>query len=62
MVRKVNRVLEKVASDDITATNNLLYAGAAVVTENLGARKKPGNKQKEPMWKQATIGKPSAGT
>ena len=51
-VKKVNKVLGKMASEEITTTNDLIYAGAVVVTEELGARVKKGTKPKEPMWKR----------
>lgn len=37
-VQKMDAVLAKLVSKDISATNNLLYAGAAVVTEMVGMR------------------------
>ena len=47
-VKKVNQVLKKMAPEGITNTNDLIYAGAVVVTEELGARNKKGTKPKEP--------------
>ena len=37
-VNKVNKVLGKMASEKISTTNDLIYAGVVVVTEELGAR------------------------
>ena len=51
-VKKVNQVLKKMAPEGITNTNDLIYAGAVVVTEELRARNKKGTKPKEPLWKR----------
>ena len=51
-VNKVNQVLKKMAPEGITNTNDLIYAGAVVVTEELGVRNKKGTKPKEPLWKR----------
>ena len=51
-VQKVNAVLAKVMPKDISATNDLLYAGAAVVTEMVGMRKTVSCNRKEPWWKR----------
>lgn len=37
-VKKVNAVLRKMSTSDITETNDLIYAGATLVTENLGVK------------------------
>lgn len=50
-VEKVNNLLEKINSPDITTTNNLIYAGAVVVTERLGVKWKQSKNPKEPAWK-----------
>ena len=51
-VQKVNAVLAKLVPKDISATNDLLYAGAAVVTEIVGMKKVVTNNKKEPWWKR----------
>jgi len=51
-VNKVNAVLEKVQSLDITSSNDLLYAGALVVTEKLGIITLFQKRIKEPWWKR----------
>ena len=52
-VNKINQILGKIITNDITATNRLIYAGAVVVTELLGLkRKKRGNPKGEPKWKR----------
>ena len=51
-VQKVKAVLAKVVPKDISATNDLLYAGAAVVTEMVGMRKTASGNRKEPWWKR----------
>ena len=51
-VNKVNQVLKKMAPEGITNTDDLIYAGAVVVTEELGVRNKIGTKPKEPLWKR----------
>ena len=50
-VQKVNAVLAKVVAKDISSTNDLLYAGAAVVNEMVGMRKTVLSNRKEPWWK-----------
>jgi len=53
---KVNAVLEKIQSPDIPSSNDLLYAGALVVTERLGiALVQKGFK--ELWWKRRIEGK-----
>ena len=45
-------MLEKINTDNITETNDLIYAAAVVVSENLGV-KLGGNKNgKESWWKR----------
>ena len=51
-VRRVNQVLEKMDAEEISNTNDLIYAGAVVVTEELGSRGRKGSHPKEPMWKR----------
>ena len=52
VTKKVDAVLEKIETNDITTTNDLMYAGAAVVTDLVGVKR--GNRQtrKEPWWKR----------
>ena len=53
MKYKYNMSLGKIITNDITATNRLIYAGAVVVTELLGLKKKKkGNPKGEPRWKR----------
>ena len=40
------------AREGTTTSNDFIYAGAVVVTEELGVRVKKGTKPKEPMWKR----------
>ena len=47
-VKRVNQVLEKMDTEEITNTNDLIYAGAFVVTEELGLRGRKGSHPKEP--------------
>ncbi|XP_063594921.1 uncharacterized protein LOC134771895 [Penaeus indicus] len=51
-VQKVTAVLAKVVPKDISATNDLLYAGAAVVTEMVGMRNLASSNKREPWWKR----------
>ena len=44
----MNAVLAKVVPKDISATNDLLYAGAAVVNEMAGMKKTVPSNRKEP--------------
>ena len=55
-VKRVNQVLEKMDTEEITNTNDLIYAGAVVVTEELGLRDRKGSHPKEPMWKRRLEG------
>ena len=49
---KVDKVLSKFKTHSITKTNELLYAGAFVVTNKLGVRIDKAAGRKEPMWKR----------
>ena len=51
-VQKVNEVLDKIKSNDITITNDLIYAAAVVVTERLGVKMSKRDAAKEPWWKR----------
>ena len=48
----MNLLLAKIRSENITTTNDLIYAAALVTTENAGIKIKKGRKQAEPMWKR----------
>ena len=50
-VKKVDTLMSKIEADNITTTNDIIYAGAALVTEMVGANKLK-SKQKEPWWKR----------
>ena len=43
-VKRANQVLEKMDTDEIANTNDLIYAGAVVVTEELGLRGTKGSR------------------
>ena len=43
-VRKVNQLLKKIESKDVTEDNNLVYLGAALVTKALEKNKTKGEK------------------
>ena len=47
---KVDKVLSKFETRSITKTNELLYAGAFVVTKRLGVKTDMIATRKEPMW------------
>ena len=49
---KVDKVLSKFKTHSITKTNELLYAGAFVVTNKLGVKIDKVAGRKEPMWKR----------
>ena len=49
---KVDKVLSKFKTHSITKTNELLYAGAVVVTNRLGVKIDKVTWRKEPMWKR----------
>ena len=49
---KVDKVLSKSKTHSITKTNELLYAGAVVVTNRLGVKIDKVTWRKEPMWKR----------
>ena len=51
VVNKVNAVLGKVQVKDITHVNDLMYGGAALVTEMVGMRREQKEK-KEPWWRR----------
>ena len=49
---KVDKVLSKFKTHNITKTNELFYAGAFVVTNRLGVKIDKVAGRKEPMWKR----------
>ena len=49
---KVDKVLSKFKTHSITKTNELLYAGAFVVTNRLGVKIDKVAGRKKPMWKR----------
>ena len=49
---KVDKVLSKFKTHSITKTNELFYAGAVVVTNQLGVKIDKVAGRKEPMWKR----------
>ena len=50
--QKMDYLLAKIRSESITATNDLIYGAAAVITENAGVKIEKGKKQPKPMWKR----------
>ena len=51
-VKELNEVLKKMSTDTITTTNDLMYAAAVIVSENLGVTREPTKVRKEPWWKR----------
>ena len=51
-VKELNEVLKKMSTDTITTTNDLMYAAAVIVSENLGVTREPSKVRKEPWWKR----------
>ena len=51
-VKKVELVLEKINTDNITETNDLIYAAAVVVSENLAVKRGGNKNEKKPWWKR----------
>ena len=51
----VDKVLSKFETDNFTVTNQLLYAGAVVVTNRLRVKIDKVAGRKEPMWKRTLI-------
>ena len=49
---KVEKILSKFKTHSITKTNELFYAGAAIVTNRLGVNTDKVAGRKEPMWKR----------
>ena len=49
---KVDKVLSKFKTHNITKTNELFYPGAVVATNRLGVKIDKVNGRKEPMWKR----------
>ena len=50
-VKKMDDLLNKIQSQNISYTNKLIYAAAIVVTERLGVKIDRQKSWKEPMWK-----------
>ena len=50
-VKKVNELLKKIKSKDVTEDNDLFYLGATLVTKVLEKNKTKGGKKK-PWWKR----------
>ena len=46
-VKRMNQLLAKIRGENITTTNDLIYAAAVVITENAGVKIKKGRKQDE---------------
>ena len=57
VVQKVDTVLGKMKTDNITDTNNLIYAGAVLAQELLGLRKTYQSAKREPWWKRRLEGR-----
>ena len=51
-VEKKNSLLRKIRSENITVTDDLLYAASVVTTERLGVKITRKNSQGELMWKR----------
>ena len=51
-VKKVDNVLRKIRSENITSTSSLVYTGAVLVTETLGVKLKSKKSRIESMWKR----------
>ena len=51
-VEKMNSLLGRIRSENITVTNDLLYATSVVTTKRLGAKITRKKSQGEPMWKR----------
>ena len=55
-VKKMDNLLNKIQSQNISYTNKLIYAAAIVVTERLGVKLDRQKSWKEPMWKRRMDG------
>ena len=47
---KINRILPYIPTNNITELNELIYAGANLVCENIGIPSKSTKKQQKPGW------------
>ena len=56
VVKKVDSVMDKIKVYSITETNDLIYCGAALMTEMLGVNSNNKRKGKEPWWKRRLEG------
>ena len=45
-------MLGKIVTTDITATNDLIYAGSVIVNEMVGVKRKENYTSKQPWWKR----------
>ena len=54
-VRKVNKLLKKIESKDVTKDNDLFYLGATLVT-NVFEKTKTKGEKKQPWWKRRVEG------
>ena len=52
LVQKVDVVLGKMKTNNITDTNNLIYAGTVLTQELLGIRETYQTAKREPWWKR----------
>ena len=52
---KVDKVLCKFKTHNITKTNELFYAGAVVITNRLGLKIKKPSERKEPTWRRRLL-------
>jgi len=57
VVQKVDTVLGKMKTHNITDANNLIYAGAVLAQELLGLRKTYQTAKREPWWKRRLEGR-----
>ena len=55
-LKKVEAVLSKMPMNDFTQTNDLIYAAATVVTENLGVKIATKENKNDPWWKKRLEG------
>ena len=55
-LKKVEAVLSKMPTSDITQTNDLIYAATTIVTENLGVKAAKKENKSDPWWKRRLEG------
>ena len=51
-VQTVKVMLGNIVTTDITATNDLIYAGSVIVNEMVGVKRKENYTRKQPWWKR----------